>query len=224
MSSFFGIELSPNFRAPYFSRNFTEFWKRWHITLSEWLRDYIYFPLSRVFSRSRPGYRTLAHFVLPPLLTMLLSGLWHGFGLHMILWGSLHGLYLIAERIPSLWRPLVPPPDQPPWKQWVGALVVFSFVILAWVPFRWELPAAFDFWTALLNWSEAGIRYRRLLFLLPILLGSLLLDWLQYHSQDEFIFLKWSPFAKAACMAIVLFWLFMVTGGDFEQPFIYQSF
>jgi D-alanyl-lipoteichoic acid acyltransferase DltB (MBOAT superfamily) len=224
MSSFFGIELSPNFLAPYFSRTFTEFWKRWHITLSEWLRDYVYFPLSRVISRSHSRYRTLANVVLPPLLTMLVSGLWHGFGLHMILWGGLHGIYQIAERIPSLRRALVPPQSQPVWKQWIGAVVVFSFVLLAWVPFRWELPAAFDFWAALLNWSEVGIRYRRFLFLLPILLGSLLLDWLQYHSGDELIFLKWSPLAQAACMAIVLFWLFIVTGGDFEQPFVYQAF
>lgn len=224
ISGLFGIELSPNFHAPYFSRNFTEFWKRWHITLSEWLRDYVYFPLSRILSRASPSHRNLANFVLPPLLTMLVSGMWHGFSLNMIIWGGLHGIYQIAERIPSLWRPIVPPQNLPVWKQSLGTVVVFSFVILAWVPFHWELPAAFDSWEALLNWSDISIRYRRLFLIWPIVLGSLLLDWYQYHSRDEFIFLKWSPLAKAACMAIVLFWLFIVTGGDFEQPFIYQAF
>jgi hypothetical protein len=97
-------------------------------------------------------------------------------------------------------------------------------VILAWVPFRWGVPTAFDFWGALLHWSSVGIRYRRLLLLLPILFTSLIVDWFQYRHQDEFIFLKWSPLPKAACLAIVLFWLFIVSGEDFEPPFIYQAF
>jgi alginate O-acetyltransferase complex protein AlgI len=224
ISGFFGIELSPNFRAPYFSRNFTEFWKRWHITLSEWLRDYVYYPVSRVLSRSNSSYQTLTSLVLPPLITMLVSGMWHGFTLNMLLWGGLHGSYLIIERIPVLWRPLVPPQHQPFWRQWLGTVVVFSLVTLAWVPFRWELPAAFQLWEAFLNWSDLAIGYRRMLLVLPLLLGSVVLDLIQYRSEDEFIFLKWSPLTKAACMAIVLFLIFIVTAGDFEQPFVYQAF
>ena len=224
ISGFFGIELSPNFRAPYFSRNFTEFWKRWHITLSEWLRDYVYFPLNRVLSRYKTGYGKLASLILPPLVTMLVSGMWHGFYLNMIVWGGLHGLFLIVERIPSLWRPIVLPQHHPLWRQSFGMVVVFFLVILIWVPFRWELPSALQLWEALLNWSDVAIRYRRMLLVLPILIGSLVLDFIQYRSDDEYIFLKWSPLTKAACMAIVLFWVFIVTGGNFEQPFVYQAF
>ena len=224
ISGFFGIELSPNFRAPYFSRNLTEFWKRWHITLSEWLRDYIYFPLHRVLSRYKTGYWRLANLILPPLVTMLVSGLWHGFYLNMIVWGVMHGLYLIVERILALWSPTVLPQHQPLWMQWLGMVVVFSLVILAWVPFRWELPVALKLWDALLDWSDLALRYRRMLLVLPLLLGSLGLDFIQYRSEDEFIFLKWSPLKKAACMAMILFWVFIVTAGDFEQPFIYQAF
>jgi D-alanyl-lipoteichoic acid acyltransferase DltB (MBOAT superfamily) len=224
ISGFFGIELSANFRAPYFSRNFTEFWQRWHITLSEWLRDYIYYPISRALSRSRFRYRRLANLVVPPLITMLVSGMWHGFSLNMILWGALHGSYLIFERIPALWRPIVANQDRPLWRQWLGMVVVFSLVILAWVPFRWELPAAFQLWGALLNWSNIVIRYRRMFLVLPLLIISLVLDFLQYRSEDEFVFLKWSPLAKAACLAIVLFWIFIVTAGNFEPPFVYQAF
>ena len=224
ISGLFGIELSPNFRAPYFSRNFTEFWKRWHITLSEWLRDYIYYPISRTLSRSNSRFRNLANLIVPPLITMLVSGIWHGFGLNMILWGGLHGSYLIVERIPTIWRPIVPAQNQPLWRQWLGIVIVFFLVILAWVPFRWELPAAFQLWEALLNWSDISIRYRRMLFVLPLLLGSLVLDFLQNRGEDEFVFLKWSPLAKATCMAIVLFWIFIVTAGNFEQPFVYQAF
>ena len=224
ISGFFGIHLSPNFRTPYFSRNFTEFWKRWHISLSEWLRDYIYYPISRALSRSKSSYGHLANLVVPPLMTMLVSGLWHGFSLNMIVWGGLHGLYLIVERIPALWRPILPPEHQPLWRQWLGAVVVFSLVILAWVPFGWELPMALQLWGALLNWSGTTIRYGRMFLVLPLLLGALVIDYLQYRSKDEFIFLTWSPLMKAACVAIVLFWVFLVTGGDFEQPFVYQAF
>jgi alginate O-acetyltransferase complex protein AlgI len=224
ISGFFGIELSPNFRAPYFSRNFTEFWQRWHITLSEWLRDYVYYPVSRALGRSNPGSRRFANLIVPPFITMLVSGLWHGFSLNMILWGGLHGSYLILERIPGLWRPIVPTQNQPFWRQSLGMVVVFSLVILTWVPFRWELPAAFQFWEALLNWSNIAIRYHRMFLVLPLLFVSLVLDYIQYHSKDEFIFLKWPPLTKAACMAIVLFLIFILTAGNFEQPFVYQAF
>jgi D-alanyl-lipoteichoic acid acyltransferase DltB (MBOAT superfamily) len=224
ISGFFGIHLSPNFRVPYFSRNFAEFWQRWHITLSEWLRDYVYYPISRALSRSRSRYRSLANLVVPPLITMLISGLWHGFSLNMILWGGLHGSYLVAERIPALWRPIAPPQHQLLWRQWLGIAVVFFLVILAWVPFRWGLPVALQLWEALLNWSDVAIRYRRMFLVLPLLLGSLALDFAQYQSQDEFVFLKWSPLTKAACMAIVLFWIFILTAADFELPFVYQAF
>ena len=224
VSGLFGIELSVNFRTPYFSRNFTEFWKRWHITLSEWLRDYIYFPLSRLLNRRGSSYRNLASLILPPMLTMLVSGLWHGLSVHMLVWGGLHGLYQIIERIPALWRPIVPPQNQPIWRQWLGMVVVFTFVTLAWVPFGWGAPGAFDLWSALLDWSDVAIRYRRLFLAVPFLLASLLIDLIQYKSDDEFVFLNWSPLARATCMAIILLMVFIVTGDDFEQPFVYQAF
>ena len=224
ISGLFGIELSANFRTPYFSRNFTEFWKRWHITLSEWLRDYVYFPLSRRLRQVHPDFQNVTNLVLPPMLTMLVSGLWHGLSLHMLVWGGLHGLYQIIERLPALWRPVVSPQNQPIWRQWFGTVAVFAFVILAWVPFRWELPATFELWGALLNWSETAVGYRRLFFVMPFLLGSLLIDRLQYKAQDEFVFLRWPPLAQATCMAVIILFVFIATAGDFEPPFIYQAF
>lgn len=224
VSGLFGIELSSNFRSPYLSRSFTEFWTRWHITLSEWLRDYIFFPLNRVLSRRSTYLQDLANLILPPMITMLVSGMWHGLDLHMILWGSLHGLYLIFERMSSFWRPNMLPQHLPIWKQGIRMVIVFMLVTLAWVPFRWELPVAFDVWGALLNWSSFDIRYRRLFVALPILFVSLTMDYLQYHGEDEFIYLKWSSLAKALSMATILMLIFIVTGGDFEQPFVYQAF
>lgn len=86
----FGIRLTENFKQPYFSRSVTEFWQRWHISLSTWLRDYLYFPLARKL-RS-PQLRWLALF-----FTFLVSGLWHGAAWTFVVWGALHGLYLVAE-------------------------------------------------------------------------------------------------------------------------------
>ena len=86
-----GFTLPVNFDAPYFSRTLQEFWRRWHVSLSSWLRDYLYIPLGG----SRRG---AARTYLNLFLTMLLGGLWHGAGWMFLLWGGLHGAYLAAER------------------------------------------------------------------------------------------------------------------------------
>ena len=225
ISGLFGIELSSNFQQPYFARTFTEFWNRWHITLSHWLRDYIYFPLSRMLLRRNLSRRNLPNLILPPLVTMLASGLWHGFNWHMLLWGGLHGIYQIIERVPSLWRPTVPPQRQPRWRQVGFVVLIFAFVILAWVPFRWELPVAFEFWRSLFNWSGLAINYRRLFLVAPLIAGAIGLDWLQYHYQDEVVFLRWPRLAQAFCLALVLLFVFISTGeGDVGEPFVYQGF
>lgn len=94
ISQLFGIELTQNFRAPYFALSITEFWKRWHISLSSWLMDYIYIPLGG----SRRGIRVKRRNLF---LVFLVSGFWHGNGVKYIAWGMLHGLYLIAETFRS---------------------------------------------------------------------------------------------------------------------------
>ncbi len=105
VSGLFGIELSSNFNIPYFSKSFTEFWNRWHITLSQWLRDYIFFPTSRALARHFPNRNAWQNLVIPPLVTMLVSGIWHKPNWQMLLWGGMHGSYLVAERLIGLWRP-----------------------------------------------------------------------------------------------------------------------
>jgi alginate O-acetyltransferase complex protein AlgI len=90
VSRILGIELTTNFRAPYLATSFRDFWTRWHITLSRWLRDYVYIPFggNRVSPLMR--YRNL-------LLTMLIGGLWHGAGWNFVIWGGLHGTYLVGN-------------------------------------------------------------------------------------------------------------------------------
>lgn len=141
-----GIELVLNFRQPYFARSITEFWRRWHMSLSFWLRDYLYIPLGG--SRGGGQVRTMRNL----MLTMLLGGLWHGAAWTFVLWGGLHGLYLAVERM-LRWRE---PAAWPRWRQALGLALTFHLVCLAWVPFRapgfeamWALFAALGGpWTA----------------------------------------------------------------------------
>lgn len=120
-----GFELGENFRAPYLAQSVKDFWRRWHISLTSWLRDYIYFPLggSRI-SRARTIFNTLVVF--------LVSGLWHGADGSFLIWGLLNGLYQVLEIL--LDRPLRRLPDRAPVRLCRG-LVTFLLVSAAWVFF-----------------------------------------------------------------------------------------
>jgi alginate O-acetyltransferase complex protein AlgI len=166
-----GYELCENFRFPYLATSITDFWRRWHMSLSSWLRDYLYISLG-----GNRGGRWFTHRNL--LLTMLLGGLWHGAGWNFIIWGAIHGLALVVH------------------KEWVrhvgeGRLPVLSrlltvyLVLLAWIFFRattfadawtmtkawlwWESPGTLEvaLWTPVPEWSTLT---RCLLFLSPLLL------------------------------------------------------
>jgi D-alanyl-lipoteichoic acid acyltransferase DltB (MBOAT superfamily) len=224
ISELFGIELSFNFRQPYFSRNFGEFWNSWHVTLSHWLRDYIYFPSLRFLLRRNSSRRNVANLVIPPMVTMLVSGLWHGFSIHMLVWGGLHGLYQIGERILSLSGPVVPPDRRPKWRQILAMGIVFILVMWAWVPFRVEMPMAIEFWKQLLSFGEFSLHYRRLFFAAGYVLASVALDIAQRYYRDEVVFLRWPRLVQAALLATVVFLLLIVSQGDNVEPFVYQGF
>lgn len=91
-SSLFGIGLSDNFRSPYCSQNITEFWRRWHITLSNWLKDYIYIPLG---GNAKGALRKLINVVI----VFVVCGMWHGSGFSFLIWGLLHGLYSVIDNL-----------------------------------------------------------------------------------------------------------------------------
>ncbi|MHC5062652.1 MAG: MBOAT family O-acyltransferase [Planctomycetota bacterium] len=124
-----GFEIPANFREPYLARNPVEFWRRWHITLSSWLRDYLYIPLGGNRAGLPKTYRNL-------LLTMLLGGLWHGAGWNFIIWGGLHGLYLVLHRLTTSERR--EEGESVRWSDLPRILICFHAVLLAWVFFRAE--------------------------------------------------------------------------------------
>ncbi|WP_313409451.1 MBOAT family O-acyltransferase [Stutzerimonas kunmingensis] len=135
----FGIRLPVNFRSPYQSGSIIEFWRRWHITLSHFLRDYLYIALG---GNRRGAVRRHANL----MVTMLLGGLWHGAGWQFVLWGGLHGAMLVINhrwRRLSSWR--CPRP--------VGVVLTLVAVMLAWIPFRADsLATAARMYSGLLDW------------------------------------------------------------------------
>ena len=132
-----GFELPKNFEEPYLSRDVTEFWRRWHITLSRWLRDYLYVPLG---GNGRGRGRTVVNL----MITMLLGGLWHGAGLNFVVWGGVHGMFLAVERL----RRKRKQSERAPlgWRDVPAGIVTFHLICLAWIPFRatsWAASVAF---------------------------------------------------------------------------------
>lgn len=133
-----GFKLQENFQQPYYAGSIPEFWRRWHITLYNWLRDYIFYPLNRALKQSRLASNNLLVLTLPPMLTMLASGLWHGTNWTFIVWGALHGLFMVSS---VLWNranvSLRFPFSLPP--QVVSGLKIFAtfnLVCFAWIFFR----------------------------------------------------------------------------------------
>lgn len=129
-----GFELPWNFLSPYGAVGFSDFWRRWHITLSTWLRDYLYISLSG--NRAGPR-RTIVNL----MLTMLLGGLWHGASWLFVLWGGVHGLLLVAERILRATFENFPLARTAPAKFLAGAATWIA-ICLTWVLFRAEDPAS----------------------------------------------------------------------------------
>jgi D-alanyl-lipoteichoic acid acyltransferase DltB (MBOAT superfamily) len=123
MAELLGFHFPVNFRRPYLAASVTDFWQRWHISLSTWLRDYIYFPLGANRHGAWAGYRNL-------MITMLLGGLWHGANWNFLIWGGYHGLWLSVERATGLAR------MQSKALHPVRALATFAAVLVGWVFFR----------------------------------------------------------------------------------------
>src|SRR3954447_7599130 len=128
----FGIRLPVNFRSPYKASSIIEFWRRWHITLSRFLRDYLYVPLGGNRLGNARRYLNL-------LVTMLLGGLWHGAGWNFLVWGGLHGLYLCINHLWHRWRGEAATSSAA--TNVVSWAVTFFAVVIAWVFFRAKTAA-----------------------------------------------------------------------------------
>ena len=242
VSLWFGIELSPNFNLPYYARNFTEFWNRWHISLSNWLRDYIFYPLAWSLRRRVPDQNHVLNIVLPPMITMLVSGMWHGLAWNMLLWGGLHGLFMVLERLPLLKKPPVPLNKRPRWRQRLGVLLTFSLAVLAWVPFRMELPVALQYWQGLIKWTMPDFKGLGLAIigwnplwswsplglpnplLIVMLILAIALDAQQHRAGSEEWLLNWPRWAQVLLVFALLLVALLAFFADTTAPFVYQGF
>jgi D-alanyl-lipoteichoic acid acyltransferase DltB (MBOAT superfamily) len=218
LSALMGIELSLNFRQPFFANSLSDFWTRWHISLSSWLRDTIFFPARRwLVQRRWPQWLTI---LLPPLITMLASGFWHGAYASVMVWGGLHGLYMIFEQLLKVKRPTSQIRNA------FSVLVVFTITTLTWIPFAASsLRAAIEFFTGLFAFTTRIVSFVPAPDLIAIALISLWLDWQETRHATDAFFMKWTPTAQAWGLAAMLWLLILFLGPQAGVvTFVYQGF
>jgi len=215
VSELLGIRLRLNFNQPYLAQSITEFWRRWHMSLSEWLRDYLYISLGGNRGGTLATYRNL-------MLTMLIGGLWHGANWTFVVWGGLHGTYLVVERLLGV-GPVrrLHASGVSWWVQRVGwSVLTFHLVTLAWIFFRApDVSGAFAFLSGV-----ARLDHLAAVGVGPLLVAAavLAIDIPQYVAGYHTVFLRlpwWvqTPAYATACFAAILW-------GGSDVPFIYFQF
>ena len=217
-----GFRLMDNFNHPYFATCITDFWRRWHLSLSTWLRDYLYVPLGGNRKGTWKTYRNL-------FLTMLLGGLWHGAAWTFVIWGAYQGVLLVLERAFGGRRLVVDFAGSPGlvgrllWS--VRVLVTFNFVCLGWVFFRangtgplWQMTTAFLDPTGWLRMPE-DLAWKAAFYILPVLLMEIA----QYFSGEEQIILR-VPVLPRAVLYTAAAYAFILFGRFESNAFIYFQF
>ena len=211
-----GVELMLNFNQPYRALNPPDFWRRWHISLSTWLRDYLYIPLGG--NRGGPWltYRNL-------MLTMVLGGLWHGAAANFVLWGVYHGGLLVAHRsITQQWKLLW-------WNGWLGRfvaqVVMFHAVCYGWLLFRatsFEQICNFTRALFLRPWSAQELS-SLLAPLVPLALMLWLVDLWVKNADDPSSSRGWNyGLGPLICGLLVV--IIMILSAPGSQSFIYFQF
>lgn len=216
----FGVELMKNFEQPYLSRNITEFWKRWHISLSTWLRDYVYIPLGGNRINQHRAYLNL-------LLTMLLGGLWHGASWNFVIWGGLHGLWLIVHKIVSGNKKIpVKRLDHFNFKAFIKIFCTYLIVAFSWIFFRstsWGSTKLL--FSKIIHWESSEFTVVFIRITAVYIVMTLLLDSLEYITGSHVYLMK---IPRKEISFGVLASLFLVTLIYMLQsnpsPFIYFQF
>jgi alginate O-acetyltransferase complex protein AlgI len=215
-----GFRFPQNFNAPYTAESLQDFWRRWHMTLSRWLRDYVYIPLGGNRGSRLKTYRNI-------MITMLLGGLWHGAAWTFVVWGGIHGAALTLEHYRHDTREvqgLAPPPDTL-WRRIRRRVATFHIVCLAWVFFRAEtFHVAWVILTRLfVGWGQPT----------PLITGGVVLAiafgiGMQYVPRNvidraEVVFSRLSPVQMGIAMAVALMFIDAL-GPQGVAPFIYFAF
>jgi D-alanyl-lipoteichoic acid acyltransferase DltB (MBOAT superfamily) len=215
-----GIDLMKNFEHPYFSTTISEFWRRWHISLSTWLRDYLYIPLGGNRKGTLTTYRNL-------FITMLLGGLWHGANWTFVFWGGLHGLYIAVHKVLSMGRkPLTRNRPVQIIKSPINILklvLTFTLVSLTWIFFRSQNFADASSYFAGIVSFQGGMPVNALKLFVVALTLVLLIDIPQYVKQNHTVILEFPVVLRAVSYAAVVLAMFLLRSNG-QIPFIYFQF
>ena len=217
VSHFFGVSLRQNFRMPFFACDFREFWRRWHISLSTWLRDYLYIPLGG--NRKGPG-RTRLNL----MITMVLGGLWHGAALTFIAWGFIHGLLLAANRTLEAWPRAV---EASPLIRLASILLTFVAVTFCFMIFRApSLSYAAEMWRAVFMNFDPGPNTREVTrlakFALFHIAPLLVVQIINRNQDDEADFDRWPAWARGFLYYLLL--VMVAAASNQYRQFIYFQF
>ncbi len=211
IAALLGYSFPRNFDQPYRAKSMQDFWRRWHISLSSWLRDYLYVPLGG-------GKKGLVRSCLNVFITMLLGGLWHGAAWTFVAWGALHGGVQVIER---LGRAVIPEGKGVP--AWLGVIVTFHIVCLGWILFRAEtFPLAMEVLTGLGRLEPATMVTP---FLLALIVGGLAMHWLPPRAAEGIAtWMKPAPSLTVGLLVGVAILLVEAVRPDGVAPFIYFQF
>lgn len=216
-----GFDLMKNFTYPYFSRNISEFWRRWHISLSTWFRDYVFIPLGGSRVKSSKYIRNI-------ILTFTISGLWHGANWTFVFWGFLNGLYYVPLLLTNSNKKYTGVVAQYSWfpniKEVLQICTTFIFTLIAWIFFRSEtIQDAFYYLAGMFSLSLFNIPHIHRSFL-PFILVFLLVEWIQRH-KDHPLQIDKAPVAiKFAAYASISVLIVLYHVQDVDIEFIYFQF
>lgn len=210
IAALLGYSFPRNFDQPYRASSMQDFWRRWHISLSSWLRDYLYVPLGG-------GKKGLARSCLNVFVTMLLGGLWHGAAWTFVAWGALHGAVQVVERLGRSFLAGKGPPA------WLGVLVTFHIVCLGWILFRSEtFPMAMEVLTGLARFEPATLVTP---FLVTLIVGGLAMHWLPPRAIEGLaLWMKPAPSLTMGVMIGAAILIVEAMRPDGVAPFIYFQF
>ncbi|MBU1122343.1 MAG: MBOAT family protein, partial [Candidatus Omnitrophica bacterium] len=200
-----GFNIPLNFRQPYLAQNITLFWRRWHITLSGWFRDYLFIPLGGSNVRAVRYYANL-------LIVMLIGGVWHGANYTFIVWGLYHGLLLVAHKVYSKYINISIP-------KIIGILITFHLVCLGWIFFRADnIHLAWDVFRAAFKIQEFDVSYlnsamKLAFFLVPLLILQVFER--RFRLKQNFINFPFVLRFTFAIVAVLSVTLFGIRGNEF---------
>jgi len=216
ISKLLGFDLMVNFRLPYFAISPSDFWNRWHISLSSWLRDYLYFPLGGNRNGNYKTYRNL-------LLTMLLGGLWHGAAWNFVIWGAFHGIILILYRLFEKYQSNTSLQINNNIAAIPMMMLMFILTIFGWLIFR--ANSVDQIWYFITNFSfqststSGNLWFNLIFFITPLIIVQVF----QHYKKDLLIVLKLPSVLLALFYAFLIIWI-SIFGARESTEFIYFQF